>query len=33
MTNRIRGKKREEVISNWLKGVEDPNVEVKPTKQ
>ena len=33
MTNRIRGKKREEVINNWLKGVEDPNVEVKPTKQ
>ena len=33
MTNRIRGKKREEVINKWLKGVEDPNVEVKPTKQ
>ena len=33
MTNRVRGKKREEVINNWLKGVEDPNVEVKPTKQ
>ena len=32
MTNRIRGKKRTQIIENWLKGVEDPDVEVKPTK-
>ena len=33
MTNRIRGKKRQEVIENWLKGIEDPDIEVKPTKK
>ena len=33
MTNRIRGKKRQEVIDNWLKGIEDPDIEVKPTKK
>ena len=32
MTNRIRGKKRTQIIDRWLKGVEDPDVEVKPTK-
>ena len=33
MANRIRGKKRQEIIDKWLKGVEDPDVEVKPTKK
>ena len=33
MTNRIRGKKRKEIIDNWLKGIEDPDIEVKPTKK
>ena len=33
MANRIRGKKRQEIIDNWLKGIEDPDVEVKPTKK
>ena len=32
MANRIRGKKRQEIIDNWLKGVEEPDVEVLPTK-
>ena len=32
MTTRIRGKKRTQIIEKWLKGVEDPDVEVKPTK-
>ena len=33
MANRIRGKKRQEIIDNWIKGIEDPDVEVKPTKK
>ena len=28
----IRGKKRQQYIENWLKGEEDPEVEVMPTK-
>ena len=33
MANRIRGKKRQEIIDNWIKGIEDPDVEVQPTKK
>ena len=32
MTTWIRGKKRTQIIENWLKGVENPDVEVKPTR-
>ena len=33
MANRIRGKKRQEIIDNWIQGIEDPDVEVQPTKK
>lgn len=32
MSSRIRGRKRREVIEKWLSGVEDPDIEVIPTK-
>ena len=32
MSNNIRGLKRQEIIDNWLNGVEDPNFEVVPTR-
>ena len=32
MSASVRGKKRQEVIERWLKGEEDPNYEVIPTR-
>lgn len=32
MSNNIRGLKRQEIIDNWLNGVEDPEYEVVPTR-
>ena len=32
MTSPIRGRKRQEYIDNWLRGEEDPNIEVIPTR-
>lgn len=32
MTDRVRGNKRQQLISKWLKGEEDPDYEVIPTR-
>ena len=29
----FKGKEREEIINKWLSGIDDPEIEVKPTKQ